>query len=92
LQKSKKKTEIYNIGSEDVTDVLTLAKIVCKGMNLNEVKLEPTGGIDNGRGWIGDVKQMHLDISKLKKIGWMPKLSSDSAIKQATLELLKEIN
>jgi len=33
---------------------------------------------------------MHLDISKLRKLGWRPKFSSVEAMKLASKELLEE--
>jgi len=39
------------------------------------VKFTYTGDVD-GRGWKGDVKNMLLDISKIKSLGWKPKLNS----------------
>ena len=90
LTANKNQLEIFNVGNEDKIDVISLAKIVCKNMNLRDVEMVTTGGVDNGRGWIGDVKKMHLDISKLKKLGWRPKLSSAEATKLASKELLNE--
>ena len=37
-----------------------------------------------------DVRTMQLDISKLKKVGWRPKLSSLEAIKLVCEELTKD--
>jgi UDP-glucose 4-epimerase len=34
-----------------------------------KVKFEFTGDIDGGRGWKGGVKNMLLDVSKLKSLG-----------------------
>ena len=90
LTVNKNQLEIFNVGNEDEIDVISLAKIVCKNMNLGDIDMVTTGGVDNGRGWVGDVKKMHLDISKLKKLGWKPKLSSAEATKIASNELLKE--
>jgi len=87
---NKKQLEIFNVGNDDRIDVISIAKIVCKIMNLKDVDLVTTGGVDNGRGWIGDVKKMHLDISKLKKLGWKPKLSSVESMNLASQELFKE--
>jgi len=91
LENVTKKVEVFNIGNHDKINVLDIAKIVCKNMNLDDVKLCPNGGVDNGRGWIGDVKIMHLDISKLKKLGWEPKLSSYSAIDFASKNIQQSI-
>ena len=30
----------------------------------------------DGRGWPGDIKEMLLDISRLKSLGWRPKYGS----------------
>jgi len=68
---------------------MTIARIVCNSMSLDNVDIQPTGGVDNGRGWVGDVKKMHLDISKITKLGWSPKYSSSEAVKLVTDELVK---
>jgi UDP-glucose 4-epimerase len=82
IENSSEQVEIYNIGSEDQIDVKTIANIVVEEMGLKDVKFVFTGGVDGGRGWIGDVKNMHLDINKIKKLGWKPRLSSEQAIRQ----------
>jgi len=91
LEKSKKQIEIYNVGSEDQVDVKTIAQTVIEEMKLKNVKLKFAGGVDGGRGWKGDVKNMLLDISKLKSLGWKPKLNSEQAIREATRQLLNEM-
>ena len=58
-------------------------------MKLKNVKL--TGGVDGGRGWKGDVKNMLLDISKIKSLGWKPKLNSKQAVRKATKHLKTEL-
>lgn len=83
-------TEIFNVGNDDKIDVISLANIVCNSMNLKDVEMVTTGGTKDGRGWIGDVKTMHLDVSKLKKLGWRPKLSSVEAVNLASSEILRE--
>lgn len=82
---------IYNIGSEDQTNVTEIAKIIIKEMRLKDVKLKFSGGVEGGRGWIGDVKNMLLDVSKLKSLGWKPKLNSKEAVRQATRDLIREL-
>jgi UDP-glucose 4-epimerase len=90
LEKSTEQVEIYNIGSEDQVDVKTIADIVIKEMGLKNVKLTFTGGVDGGRGWKGDVKNMLLDISKIKTLGWKPKHNTRQAIKKATQQAITE--
>jgi UDP-glucose 4-epimerase len=88
LEKSKRHIEIYNVGSEDQVDVKTIADIVIKEMGLKNVKLTFTGGVDGGRGWKGDVKNMLLDISKLKYLGWKPKHNSQQTITKTVKHLI----
>jgi len=85
--KSKNKVEVFNLGSQDKVEVITIAKIVCKNMNLEKTKIITTGGIEGGRGWVGDIRQAHLDITKLKNLGWSPKLSSTESVDLAAKEL-----
>lgn len=84
-----KRFEIFNVGSQDKTDVISIAKTVCNAMNLEDVELLTTGGVDDGRGWIGDVKEMLLDIDKLRKLGWSPRFSSLDAVVLAARDLLQ---
>jgi UDP-glucose 4-epimerase len=84
----KKRVEIYNVGSEDQINVKTIAEIVIEEIGLKNVKLKLTGGVDGGRGWKGDVKNMLLDISKLKALGWRPKLNSEQAVRKTVREIL----
>ena len=59
-------------------------------MSLKNVKFKLTGGIDGGRGWIGDVKNMLLDISKPKRLGWKQRFSSLDAVRRTIKEILEE--
>jgi UDP-glucose 4-epimerase len=60
-------------------------------MKLNNVKLTFTGEVDGGRGWKGDVKNMLLDMSKLKALGWKPKLNSEQAVREAARQLIAKL-
>jgi UDP-glucose 4-epimerase len=86
-----KGVEIFNIGSEDRIGVLDIAKIVIEEMGLRDVKIKVSGGVNGGRGWKGDVKEMLLDISKLKSLGWTPKLSSAEAVRLTAKNIVKEL-
>jgi UDP-glucose 4-epimerase len=82
--------EVYNLGTESQTTVREIAEIVTKAMGLERVKFKFTGGVKGGRGWVGDVKVMLLDISKIKRLGWYPKYTSREAVEEATKALLLE--
>jgi UDP-glucose 4-epimerase len=80
--------EAYNLGSEDQITVREIAEIVTAAMGLEGVRFRFTGGVKGGRGWVGDVKVMFLDISKLKKLGWCPRYNSRQAVEEAVRALL----
>jgi len=80
--------EAFNVGSEDAISVREIADIVVEVLGLSGVRYKFTGGIE-GRGWPGDVKYMHLDISKLKSLGWAPKYKSREAIRMAAEHLAR---
>jgi UDP-glucose 4-epimerase len=92
LEKTRNQVEIYNIGSADQINVKTIAEIVIKEMKLDNVKLKFTGGVDGGRGWKGDVKNMLLDITKIKSLGWKPKYNSKQAVEKAVRHFAKSIS
>lgn len=90
MEHAKEKVTIYNIGSEDWTEVREIADIVCREMGLSP-SYRFTGGI-NGRGWTGDVKFMRLDIGKLRGMGWKPRHSSNDAVTMTVRWLLREVS
>jgi UDP-glucose 4-epimerase len=71
---------IYNIGSEDWVDVVTIADLVVGAMGLRDVEYRFTGG---DRGWVGDVPRMRLAINRLKALGWHPPLGSRESMEIA---------
>jgi len=85
-----KKADVYNVGSVDQVEVKKIAEIVAEEMRLRDVKFVFTGGVKGGRGWLGDVKIMHLSIDKLMKTGWKPKYNSEQAVRLAVKAILKE--
>ena len=91
LNNLQDKVEVFNLGSEDSVEIMDVAKIVCKNMGLNEIKINLTGGVDDGRGWKGDIRIAHLDITKLKNSGWIPKLSSINAADITSQEIIAEV-
>ena len=91
LEKSREHVEILNIGSEDQIMVRDIARIVIEEMGLKDVKIHYTGGVDGGRGWVGDVKDMLLDISKIKSLGWRPKHNSEESVRLTARELIDEL-
>lgn len=91
LEHASERVEIYNIGSEDQITVTEIAETLVEEMGLRDVEFHYTGGVEGGRGWIGDVKIMLLDISKLKKLGWKPRHNSVESVRIAVNHILKEL-
>ena len=86
---AQNQVEIYNVGSEDQIPVVKIGNIVAEEMGLENVKFTCTGGVDGGRGWKGDVKNMLLDTAKLKSKGWKPRHNSAEAIRKTVTYYLR---
>jgi len=78
---------LFNIGVDSATDVRAIAAIVVREMGLKNVKLKFG---TNDRGWPGDAPQLRFDMSKMNKLGWRAKLSSDEAVQLAAREHIAE--
>ena len=85
LKHSREKLNLFNLGTTDRITVKDVAQILLKEMGLNKTKIIYTGG---KRGWEGDVPQMLLDITRIKKLGWRPKYNSRQAVVQSIKENL----
>lgn len=90
LEKSLGSFEVFNLGSESRVTVFEIADIVFHEMGLHGVKVTTAENAPGGRGWVGDVKNMLLDVTKLKKQGWRPALDSAGAVRLTARQLLLE--
>lgn len=88
IEKPHSRFDVINLGSNSQITVKQIINLIISQKGIDDIHKIFTGGVDGGRGWIGDVKKMQLDISKIKKSGWKPKLNSKDAIKK-TLQLMK---
>ncbi len=77
---------VVNLGHEDYVDVKEVAGIVCEEMSLEGVAYRFTGGV---RGWVGDSPFVHLDISRIKREGFTPRISIQEGIRRTVRYLLK---
>jgi len=89
-EKASEKVEVLNLGSDDRVSVMEIAEIVIKEMGVEGCEVCLTGGVDGGRGWAGDVKVMHLDSSRLRSLGWRPRMSSLEAVRKTTHVLVRD--
>ncbi len=91
-QESKETSlEVFNLGSSDRITVNEIAEIVVKEMGLENVRFIYRDDVGDGRGWLGDVRKMHISIMKLLKTGWKPKHTSREAVEHTVREILEEI-
>jgi UDP-glucose 4-epimerase len=80
---SQEKLNYFNIASEGSgTTVRAIAEATVR-MAAPGAKIRYTGG---KKGWVGDVPRFSYSIQKIKKTGWVPKMSSDQAVEMAIRE------
>ena len=86
LSASKQNLNIYNLGHDDYIGVTAIADIVCRELGLEDVKYIYSGG---ERGWAGDSPFIHLDITRMKSLGWKPTKTIPECVR-TTVSWLKE--
>jgi UDP-glucose 4-epimerase len=86
VERMKDRKNVINLGHREYVDVNRVARLVCEEMGLQDVELHYTGGI---RGWLGDSPFVHLDISKLERIGFRPRIPIDEGIRRTVRYLLE---
>ena len=90
MEHAGRRVEVFNVGSEDSLTVKEIAIIVGKTMGLPKLEYIFNGGLDDGRGWVGDVKAMQLDVTKMRSTGWRPTLSSRGAVELTVKGILEK--
>lgn len=78
--------EVYNLGCTTTTTVDRVAEIVVEEAGLSPVEFRYTGG---RRGFPGDVPQLRFDVSKMRRLGWEARHTSDGAVRIAARRLLE---
>ena len=84
LEKAQNRMNIFNLGTDEYCEVNDSIGWICQQLGLNP-KLTYAGG---ERGWIGDSPFILLDCSRIRALGWRPRLS----IKQAVLATLRFVS
>ncbi len=90
-QVSSEKVNCFNVSTTDritVNEIADLA-IECLKLELNGVSIQRTGG---DRGWNGDVPLVVLDSTKIRDLGWSPKMNSMEAMKSALASMAGQLN
>jgi UDP-glucose 4-epimerase len=84
LERADAPVNIYNLGADEYCEVNDSLGWICAHLGLNPER-HYTGG---ERGWIGDSPFIFLDTSKVRALGWRPKLSIRQGVIR-TLEYLQ---
>ena len=85
LDKAHDKINIFNLGTDEYCEVNNSIEWICDFLKITPEK-QYTGG---ERGWIGDNPFIFLETSKIRQLGWKPKLSIREGIIQ-TIRYLTE--
>lgn len=87
MEHAKDKVNIFNLGTDEYCQVNDSIGWICEYLKMSPERTY-TGG---ERGWIGDNPFIFLDCSKIRKLGWKPKLSIQEGITK-TIQYLHENN
>ena len=82
---------IYNVGNDDWISVKGIADIASDEMGKKGIPYHFLPATSDGRGWAGDLKLMHLNISKVQDLGWQPTLNSSDAVRRTVVNLIRDL-
>jgi len=81
IEKAQEKINIFNLGTDEHCEVNDSIKWITEYLGVSP-KLNYSGG---KRGWIGDNPLIFLDCSRIRSLGWRPRLS----IKEGVIGTIK---
>jgi len=84
--------DVFNVGSADNVAVDDIVKIAMEETNSSDTQIVHVPSGPRGTGWVGDVKNMQLDIAKLKALGWSPTTNSSECVRIALREAIIQFN
>lgn len=76
IEHAKDKVNIFNLGTDEYCEVNDSIGWICGALRLKP-KIEYTGG---KRGWVGDSPFILLDCTRIRVLGWKPKLKIQEGI------------
>ena len=84
LEKARAKVNILNLGTGEYCRVDDSIGWICEHLGLG-LRIRYSGG---ERGWVGDSPFIFLDASRMRALGWRPRLSIREGVVR-TLEFLE---
>ena len=80
------RVNVFNLGHTGYITVREIADIVCDEMGLENVRYRFTGG---KVGWKGDAPFVHLDVTRVRGLGWEPKVGIEEGVRRTVRFLLE---
>jgi UDP-glucose 4-epimerase len=84
IERANDKVNIFNLGTDEYCEVNDSIGWICEHLGLRP-KFTYSGG---ERGWLGDSPFIQLDCSRIRALGWRPRLT----IKQAVLATIEYVS
>ena len=84
LDRAREKVNIFNLGTDEYCEVNDSIGWICEYLGVHP-KLTYSGG---ERGWVGDSPFILLDCSRIRALGWKPRLT----IREAVLATIKYVS
>jgi len=88
LDQARESVNIFNLGADEYCQVNTSVGWICKELGCTP-KVLYTGGT---RGWIGDNPFIFLDCSRIRALGWRPRLTIQESVVQTVCYLRDNIH
>ncbi len=79
--------DLFNLGTDSITRVTDIARIVVEEMELPDVDITIQG---TPRAWPGDQPKVHITVDKIQSHGWKTRRTSDDAVREAVRRMLKK--
>lgn len=83
--------EIFNVGSDDQIDTNSIARMIITQLGL-QTEIRYASERNDGRGWIGDVKDMLLSTEKIKQMGWKISRSSKDSVSLTVENIISKLD
>ncbi len=80
-----KPSDIFNLGTDSITRVVTIADVVREEMGLAGARVVIEG---TRRAWPGDQPKVHITVDRMRQAGWQARLPSDEAVRTAVRRML----
>jgi UDP-glucose 4-epimerase len=89
IEHAKQLVNVHNLAVDDQTSVREITDWVIEAMGIDRSKIDVQYGT-SPRGWRGDVPYVKLDTSRMTRLGWRPKLSSNEAVRRTIAETVEQ--